>query len=252
MIEKEDYDTLAARCVNELKVRQSKMQEEYDLDGYDEWFYDQATGLLTFSSEGREINFSYFQAGTFSRNTSTWQWAWANENTLDSVKEKSAAIKDFGSEAGFPKLTDGYFASDEIEAWEFAAIATALTNGLGIYRPVSDHLLLFLVIVEVVDADEAQQLKEKYVDCRIHERARRAFVCHHLNKQTKVGFEEAFETAENMELEIDDDFQAWCDECEKVRENEDGWNDASMVLANIRLVCEHCYFDMKEVNLGYR
>jgi hypothetical protein len=68
----------------------------------------------------------------------------------------------------------------------------------------------------------------------------------------KVGFEESFETIENMELGEDDDFQAWCDECEIVRQQEDGWNETSMKFADIRIVCEKCYFEMKEVNLGPR
>ena len=74
---------------------------------------------------------------------------------------------------------------------------------------------------------------------------RRAFVCKHLNKKDKVGFEESFETFENMELGDDDDFQGWCNECEVIRQREDGWNDESMRFADIRLVCEQCYFEMK-------
>jgi hypothetical protein len=50
----------------------------------------------------------------------------------------------------------------------------------------------------------------------------------------------------------DDDFQAWCDECEAVSQNEGGWNDKSMEFTNIKVVCEKCYFEMKELNLGHR
>jgi hypothetical protein len=65
-----------------------------------------------------------------------------------------------------------------------------------------------------------------------------------------VGFEESFETFEGMELLEDDDLQAWCDECESVRQNEGEWNEKSMAFAEIKLVCEKCYFEMKELNLG--
>jgi hypothetical protein len=30
-----------------------------------------------------------------------------------------------------------------------------------------------------------------------------------------------------MQLDEDDDFQAWCSECEKARLKSDGWNDES-------------------------
>jgi hypothetical protein len=55
-----------------------------------------------------------------------------------------------------------------------------------------------------------------------------------------------------MELPDDDDFQAWCDECEAVRQTEGEWNEKSMNFAGIKIVCEKCYFEMKEFNLRHR
>lgn len=55
-----------------------------------------------------------------------------------------------------------------------------------------------------------------------------------------------------MELDDNDDLQAWCDTCEKVRAEAGEWNEASEAFAEIKLVCEKCYFEMKELNLGYR
>ena len=68
----------------------------------------------------------------------------------------------------------------------------------------------------------------------------------------KVGFHEAFETYEGMELLEDDDFQAWCNECEAARQKQGEWNEQSMAFANIKVVCEKCYFEMKEFNLWHR
>ena len=55
-----------------------------------------------------------------------------------------------------------------------------------------------------------------------------------------------------MELGEDDDLQAWCDECELARLTAGEWNEVSEKFAAIKLVCEKCYFEMKELNLGYR
>jgi hypothetical protein len=49
-----------------------------------------------------------------------------------------------------------------------------------------------------------------------------------------------------------DDFGAWCSQCEIERQKEDGWNDTSEAFANIKVVCEDCYFEMKELNLGHK
>ena len=183
--------------------------------------------------------------------SNTWKWSWDNDTTLDHVKASTRLIKDFGQRSSFPKLTEGHFPSDEIEAWEFSAIAAKLLNGIGVYRPVSDTgIKIFLVVTEFIDNETAQEIKEKYIDCRAHEKQRIAFVCKHLIGKNLVGFNEAFETFEDMELEKDDDFQAWCNECEAIRQKEGGWNDNSMV--EIKLVCEKCYFEMKELNLGHR
>jgi hypothetical protein len=248
-----NYNNFTKSCVEELKVLQDKFQNEYDVDWYDNWFYNQSTELLTFSTGDQELNFKYFDVGSFSEKSNTWKWSWDNDSTLENVKEKVNIVKEFGQRSNFSKLTTGYFDSDEFEAWEFAAIAAKLTKGIGVYRPVNDRQLkIFFIIIEFVDNVTAQNIKDKFVECGSHEYRRRAFVCKHLNHITKVGFEEAFDTFEDMKLLEDDDFQAWCNECELVRNKEGEWNDKSEAFAAIRIVCEKCYFEMKELNLGHR
>jgi hypothetical protein len=87
-------------------------------------------------------------------------------------------------------------------------------------------------------------MQPRKVKCNNHGQDYAAFICQHLNKITKVGFNEAFPSDPNNIEE----FQAWCDECEKVRVKADGWNDEGMELANIKLVCTQCYFEIKEIN----
>ena len=48
----------------------------------------------------------------------------------------------------------------------------------------------------------------------------------------------------------DDEFQAWCDKCENVRLATDGWTGESMEFADIKLICNRCYFEMKNFNLS--
>ncbi len=248
-----DYNVFAEKCVADLKILQEKFQKDYDLDWYEDWFYNQATGLLTFSTNEVKLNFKYFQVGSFSKKSDTWKWSWANDHTLDNVKETTKVIREFGQSSNFPKLIEGCFPSDEFEAWEFTAISAKIANGIGVYRPVDDEQLkIFLVLTELVDNESAQKTKDKYVECGIHEYRRRAFICQHLTTKKIVGFEEAFETYEDMELGDEDDFQAWCTKCEMERQKEDGWNDKSEAFAKIKLVCEKCYFEMKESNLGHK
>ena len=246
-----NYADFVEKCIEDLKVLQDSFKNKFDLTWYENWFYDQTTGLLTFSTGDKQLNFKYIDIGSYSEKSATWKWSWDNDTTLANVKERTTLIRDFGHRSGFSKLTEGYFPSDEIEAWEFAAIAARLLNGMAVYRPVSDTgLKIFLVVTEFVDNKTAQAIKDKYIECDAHEKQRIAFVCKHLIGSNKVGFNEAFDSFEDMELGDDDDFQAWCDECEAIRQKEGGWSDNSMV--EIRLVCEKCYFEKKELNLGHR
>ncbi|MGX5858693.1 DUF6882 domain-containing protein [Dyadobacter jiangsuensis] len=246
-----DYNAFADDCIEELKALQDGFAKTFDI-AYADWFYNQATGLLTLSTDGTELNFKYFQVGSFSPKSETWMWSWHNENTLENVKKATRLIRDFGKRFNFVKLTEGQFPSDEFEAWEFAAIATKLASGIGVYRPVdTDGLQIFLVLTEFIDSELANTIKDKYVQCSTHDYRRIAFVCQHLNFTTKVGFEESFETFEGMKLSDEDDFQAWCAECEAIRFAENGWNENTMAFTQIRVVCEGCYFKMKAINLGH-
>lgn len=247
-----DYRTFAEECMEALKPRQDKFLNEYDIGRYERWFYNDATGLLTFSTGNEEINFRYFDLGSFSEKSKTWKWSWDNAHTPDSIKYQAAFIRDFGREMNYPKLVEGCFETDEYDAWEFATIALHLTGGIGIYRPVNDNQLkIFLVVTEFIDNETARKIKDKYVNCAAHKSQRVAFVCKHLIGGAIVGFHEAFDTYEGMELGEDDDFQAWCDDCEATRAAEGEWNDKSMIFADIKLVCEKCYFEIKERNLGH-
>jgi hypothetical protein len=244
-----NYNEFVTNCFNQLAKKQEELTDKYDLNSYPNWFYDQASGLVTFSDDERELNFRYHEVGTFSKVTNTWKWSWDNENTFKKVKQYLEVVKQFGIEYGFDKLTQGLFESSMEEGWDFTSITTKLLNGIGAYRPETERHFIFMVLYELVENEQASEEKEKYIDCEKHERRRRAFVCQHLKKNSKNGFEEAFETYEDMEFEYeDDDFQAWCYECEKVRVEHDGWNDESMEFSDIKLVCEKCYFEIKESN----
>ena len=108
-LENLDYNNFAEACVEELKVLQDKFQNEYDVDWYDKWFYNQVTELLTFSTGDQELNFKFFKIGSFSEKSKTWKWSWDNDSTLENVKEKANIIKEFGLKSNFSKLTTGCF-----------------------------------------------------------------------------------------------------------------------------------------------
>lgn len=236
-------------CFDELVALQENLKKEYGITRYENWFYDQSTSLFTLSTNDDEINFKYVSVGTYSRNTNTWKWSWDNENINETVKSGILEVKEFGIKNRLKSLTSGYFEATEKNAWDFTAITAKILNGIGSYRAVSEHLLIFMVLTEFVEKEKAQIIKDSYISCNKHGSKRRAFICRHLNKIEKLGFEEAFDSEPGMELNEEEDFSAWCNLCELARAEEGEWNDKSMKFAKIRLVCEECYFEIKKHNL---
>jgi hypothetical protein len=64
-MESRDYDVFATSCVEELKVLQETFLNGYDVNGYPNWFYNDSTRLLSFSTGDEQINFKYFSVGSF-------------------------------------------------------------------------------------------------------------------------------------------------------------------------------------------
>lgn len=243
------YKKYANRLCQKLTEFQDNFKKQYDLDSYANWFYNQSSETLRLYSDNQELYFKYIPVGTFSQTTNTWMWAWANEDSVEPRKFRTFKIKEYGEKMSYDNLTIAHFNGDKYTGWELTSIAFDIIGGIGAYRVISDHLEKYFLLTEQITKEEVEKIESELIDCSVHGKIRKAFICQHLNKETETGFEEAFETYRGMELNEDDDFQAWCSECEKERIKTDGWTDESMEFAKIKLVCERCYFDIKEFNL---
>jgi len=162
------------------------------------------------------------------------------------VSRQLEKVKVFGQENNFEELTEGLFTGDEYTGWAMTAISATLLSAIGAYRVPQEHLFIYFIFTNELTQEEYDALKDKYVECDEHISGRVAFVCQHLDKDKYTGFHEAFDPEDITDE--DDGYQAWCDECEKVRLEEDGWNDKSMAFAKIKLVCDQCYFEIKKRN----
>jgi len=74
------------------------------------------------------------------------------------------------------------------------------------------------------------------INCAVHGESDKTFVCSHLAGET-VGL--GFNRNEPSDESPFPD--AWCDDCELVREAHGGWNDESEKLVKIVLLCAGCY-----------
>ncbi|MCD2259494.1 DUF6882 domain-containing protein [Psychroserpens luteolus] len=247
-----NYDEFSNIEFEKLCESQNVFKSEYDLDSYSYWFYDQESELLRlYNSDEDEVFFKYVPVGTYSLKSNTWMWSWENEHSIEKSKNETLQVKSFGEIHNYQKLTKGLIECDKDECWEFVAIAKKFIKSLGAYCTDSKDLLTYKLLTHEyseTDSTAVKKMKQRTVDCGNHGFKRPAFVCQHLNLKKANGFEESFTTYRGMELDEEDDFAAWCNECEKVRVEKDGWNEESEKFAKIKLVCEECYFELKEFN----
>lgn len=68
----------------------------------------------------------------------------------------------------------------------------------------------------------------------------------HLLNGSDLGFHEAFES--NPLIEPEDDFWAWCNDCEQVWLEQGEWDDVVKEAAKLKVVCDQCYLETKRRN----
>jgi hypothetical protein len=243
----QDFETYKNECVTDLMSLQPEFISLYDIDSYENWFYDDSVGAFHFKSDdGRNLYFKYIDVGSFSTKANTWNWSWDNKTTPKHVCRDLEKVRTFGASNNYEPLTTGLFEGDEYTGWEMTAISASLLNAIGSYRVPSEHLFIYFIFTNELTQEQYDELKHKYANCDKHISDRVAFVCQHLINNVSIGFQEAFDS--DQFIEPDDDLQAWCDECEKIRLKEGKWTDDAMAIANIKVVCNQCYFEIKEKN----
>lgn len=245
----EDYEEYRDHCNAALSDLQDSFKKVYDIESYPEWHYDDGIGIFQFKSENKNLYFRYVNVGSFSRKSQTWKWSWDKAHTSSRVKQAMEKVKAFGKENSFEQLTTGLIDGDKFTGWGMTAISQAILSGFGAYRIVTEEdLEVYFIFTSEVDDDQYKELRKMYVECKGHGLRRRAFICQHLTKESHLGFHEPFPTDPDTELEMEDDYEAWCDQCEAVRAAEGEWNDRSEAFAKIKLYCVKCFFEIKDSN----
>ena len=242
-----NFEDYKESCLEDISFLQEEFMKLYDIESYENWYYDHGKGAFHFESDsGKNTYFKYVDVGSFSTKADTWNWSWDNKSTPLHVSKPLEKVKSFGQTNKFEELTSGLFKGDEYTGWAMTAISAKLLNAIGAYRVPQEHLFIYFIFTNELTQEEYEALKDKYIDCDTHISGRIAFICQHLNKDTYTGFHEAFDP--NTITDDDDGYEAWCDECEKIRLKEGEWNNISMAFAKIRLVCDLCYFEIKKRN----
>lgn len=151
-MDRADLRQFLDRCVEELRRKNQALEFDYGIDAPGRWEHDFDSGLLKFSRPDGTV---FAQAettdiGSFSTNSRTWMWAWANASLSDEARNRAASLESFAEALGFG---EPHFPCDEETAWSLAAAAVECFQAQGCYRAPSGHLWCFLSIDQIRGVD---------------------------------------------------------------------------------------------------
>jgi hypothetical protein len=150
------FDELLKKSYDYLNNQQDLCFKTYKISDYQNWYYDQLTGQLTFSDNGiTKLIIDYEDIGSFSFISNSWLWAWDNPHVEENIKQQIKSVKDFGVKRNFTKLVDAKWKAEEVDGWEMSAIACYLLNGKGVYRVPTNNgkVLSFMMFKKITWAD---------------------------------------------------------------------------------------------------
>jgi hypothetical protein len=152
------FANLSKKAYEYLNKQQDTCNLVYKINTYQDWYYDQLTGELTFSNNGvKKLIIDYEEVGSVSEITNTFLWAWANPHLEEKIKSTISKVKQYGEERNFEKLINRKWTADEYDGWEMTEIAAYLLKAKGAYRvPAKEgKLFSFMIFKNICWADTA-------------------------------------------------------------------------------------------------
>ena len=151
----EEFGQFISSAMEELQLKQQQLAKLCGLGNGARWCLDQETETLGLLDEAgtKRLEASIVHIGSYSSESNTWQWAWANGSLTDSLREKASSLRALADLTGFSIFDDE--GAVEIGglpmAWELAAIGVRHFGALGAYRAPSSHqpLFSFLAITSI-------------------------------------------------------------------------------------------------------
>jgi hypothetical protein len=140
-----------------MNKQQKKLEADFRLTKQERWDFDQETGELIFSTDGKPTAVAKVQfVGSVSNISKTWLWSWANPTLLPAHTAKvKEVVKSYGETHDYSKLKDDKWKAEEVDGWEMAAITNYLLKAKGVYRAPYDKGASFMVITKI------QHVKQK-------------------------------------------------------------------------------------------
>lgn len=147
-VDEDEFSELARYACERCQVRQDAAVRAWSLFGSGQWFYDSLTRTIRFFDDPAApgVVADATIVGSFSQNSHTWLWAWANAEYTESERISVEPLQTFGYVRGIPKFYKSQWPAEEIDGWEVTQIAADLFQADAVYRAPMDDLFVFMLL----------------------------------------------------------------------------------------------------------
>jgi hypothetical protein len=146
----DEVDRLVKKAVPFLSGKQARLMEQFQIDRWDRFDWNQEKAELVFSHGGKpRVIADIVFVGSVSKRSHTWLWSWANASNLEPMKARMREVRDYGEEHRLLKLAGAHWKATEQDGWEMTAVAALLLDAIGAYRSPSDDGFTYMVITDV-------------------------------------------------------------------------------------------------------
>jgi tetratricopeptide (TPR) repeat protein len=147
---KEEFNDFINSCYKECENKQKALIKDFNLPSYDSYWFSQTTEILQFKNDGKvELEFTVVPIGSWSGESNSWMWAWANESITEELRLKAAKIRELSDLTGNDIFKDDAFEADEALAHKLTAMAVHHLDALGMYIAPLDNLKTFFALIKV-------------------------------------------------------------------------------------------------------
>jgi len=144
------WRSLVEECQRELRRKQDDLSDRYALWRHKRWDWNQDRGEIVFSNDGVPAVIAKMEfVGSVSTKSNTWLWSWGNSHTLDCVRSRISAVRDFGEAKDFPHLLVPKWVAAEVDGWEMTAVAVHVLGAEGAYRTPYDGGFTHMALSDV-------------------------------------------------------------------------------------------------------
>jgi hypothetical protein len=128
----------------ELTAKNATATETWGIGTADRWSADLLAGSITFHFPDHSITGPVEVLGTWSSESGTWLWAWANESLPPGVTGASTATKSYGDAHALEALSARKLDVTEALAEDLASVTVEIADLAGMYRAPTTSGYLFL------------------------------------------------------------------------------------------------------------